>query len=115
MAYVFLVNEPRKNSFGTTFDVSEAELFGEIVTVFDAQTFPKPSRSPDKAIEHARQILDGITEDDYILYAGGDAIGLAIVAMIADNLLDGCVSFLRWDKDHGEETGKYSKVEVNND
>lgn len=115
MPNVFLVNEPRRNSFGTTFDVSAANLFGTIVTVFDARQFPRPSRSTDKAVEHARQVLDAITEDDYILYAGGDVIGLAIVSMIADNLLGGRLKFLRWDKDLDAETGRYTQVDVNND
>lgn len=115
MPNVYLVNEPRKNSFGTTFDVSAANLFGTIITVFDAKQFPRPSRSTELAVEHARTVLDEITEDDYILYAGGDVIGLAIVAQIADNLLDGRLKFLRWDKDLDAETGRYTKVEVNND
>lgn len=115
MPNVFLVNEPRKNSFGTTFDVSEAERYGIIVTIFDAKSFPRPSRSPNQAIERAREVLDGITQDDYILYAGGDVIGLAIASMIADNLLGGRVKFLRWDKDLNAETGRYTKVDVNND
>lgn len=115
MPTVYIVNEPRKNSrTGEVFDTSQAEDFGEVVIVFDDENFRKPSKDPKAAMEHARRILDGITEDDYILYAGGDVLGLAMVAMIADDALDGRTRFLRWDKERDSDNGLYRVIEIEN-
>lgn len=115
MPKVYLVNEPRTNSHGETLDYSKAEDFGEVKIIFDANNWPKPSKDPNAAVQKAEEVLEFITEDDYILYCGGDAIGLAIVAMVADKMLEGRTKFLRWDRYKDSDDGHYKVIRVDNE
>jgi hypothetical protein len=115
MPKVYLVNEPRVNNRGEILDYSKAETYGEVVIIFDANKWPKPSKDASAALKHASDVLDDLTEDDYILYCGGDAIALAIVAMIADKFLEGRTKFLRWDRYKDSDDGQYRVIKVDNE
>lgn len=109
MSRVFVVNQPlpRRSTAGFSYDVSPAMQYGEIRFVFTAD-YPSPSVDPQGAIKHANAVLEDITEDDYIVWAGGDPLGMVIVAGIVTDLLDGQVRYLKWERardDGGERTG----------
>ena len=94
---VFVINEPRAtNANPLVPNISPALKYGNIVTVFDLETFPMPSEHVEDAIAHADRVLGDVTENDYLLFAGGDVYGIAMVMPI---ILDRCdsINILKWD------------------
>lgn len=96
---VFVVNQPRPSkAYPNAVDISGALQYGAPYFVFTVDNCPQPSLTPKEAVERAWKVLDSISEDDYILYAGGDHYGLAIVTSIVSELLSGRFKVLRWEK-----------------
>lgn len=94
---VFVINEPRPtNSNPLVPNISPALKFGNIVTIFDLENFPMPSEDIEAAQDHAAEVLDDISEDDFLLFAGGDVYAVALVMPI---VFDRCASIriLKWD------------------
>lgn len=94
---VFVINEPRATRTNPLVpNVSPALKFGSIVTVFSIEDHPMPSEDPDAALNHAEQVMDDVTEDDYLLFAGGDVWGIAFVLPF---IMDRCdrIRILKWD------------------
>lgn len=118
MPRVFVVNQPtpRRSPGGFVYDVSPAMKYGEVEFVFtaDQQT---PSDNPEAAIEHAARVLADATEDDYLVWAGGDPLGLVIVSSILADITDGPIRYLRWERarENGERKGGgyYAPILIN--
>jgi hypothetical protein len=80
-----------------SYDVSPALSYGDIVFVFTADE-PLPVQDPTAAITRAHAVLCDITEDDYLVWAGGDPLGLVIAGAVAADYLDGKVRYLKWER-----------------
>lgn len=100
MPTVFIVNEPdesRAPEGRATYDTNPARAFGRVQFVFTAD-MPVPVRDPDRAIAHAHEVLGQATEDDYLVWAGGDPLGLIIAASVMADVTDGRFNYLKWDR-----------------
>jgi len=94
---VFVINEPRAtNANPLVPNISPALKYGAIITVFDLENFPMPSEDVEAAIARADSVLADVTESDFLLFAGGDVYGIALVMPI---ILDRCesIQILKWD------------------
>ena len=92
---VFVIHKPQPRA--GAYDVSSAVEFGEIEYVFE-DTFI-PYRDPKRAEEIAYQKLRQFNSDeDFLLWAGGDPVALIIASMVAGFATDGCIKVLRWDR-----------------
>lgn len=110
-ALVYIAQEPRSNM-----DLSSAHRYGRLEMVLDAKAMP--SITPGPCLVAAERKLRAFRPDvDYLCFAGGDPVALAL-AMLA---LRGCglkvISFLRWDRERdisGKRTagGFYVPVHV---
>ena len=99
MATVYIVNEPdesRATEGRATYDTNPARAFGRIEFVFPAGMVPV--RNPERAIERAHEALANATEDDFLVWAGGDPLGMIIVASILADKTDGNFTYLKWDR-----------------
>ena len=100
---VYVINQPlapRRPVPGQrafVYDVSPAQQYGAIKFVFTEED-PRPTDNPDAAIEHAHKVLSAITEDDYIVWAGGDPLSMVIVSSIVADLLGGRIKYLAFEK-----------------
>lgn len=100
MSTVFIVNEPdesRAPEGRATYDTNPARAFGQVVFINPAD-LPVPVRDPERAIERAHDVLANATEDDYLVWAGGDPLGLIIAAAILADKTDGQFTYLKWDR-----------------
>ena len=94
---VFVVNEPNTSRAGVTYDVSPARAWGEINFVF-TRDMPTPSVNPIFAQRRAQDVLGDMTSDDYLVWAGGDPLGLVIASAVAYVATGQFLSYLAWDK-----------------
>lgn len=100
MPTVYIVNEPdesRASEGRATYDTNPARAFGKIEFIFPAGR-PTPVRDPDRAVAHAHHVLENVTEEDYLVWAGGDPLGLIIAAAVMADLTDGKFTYLKWDR-----------------
>ena len=99
MAKVFIANEPDKSKVPegrTCYDVSPASVFGELIFVFGVNSLP-PVRNREKAVERAHQVLCQATPGDFLVWAGGDPLGMVITAAIMADYTNGKFNYLLWD------------------
>ena len=101
MPKVFVVNEPNVSRAGRTYDVSPARRWGEMVFIF-TRDMPLPYVDPVYAQRRADDVLESMTSDDYLVWAGGDPLGLVIASAIAYAKTGTFMSYLSWDKYKGE-------------
>ena len=94
---VFVVNEPNTSRAGVTYDVSPARAWGEITFVF-TRNMPVPNVDPIFAQRRAQDVLGDMTSDDYLVWAGGDPLGLVIASAVAYVATGQFLSYLAWDK-----------------
>ena len=119
MPKVFVINQPleKPTASGLLFDVSPALQYGSICYVF-LSSDPSPSSDPDAAVQRAVDVLSSIEPCDFLVWAGGDPLGLVIASTIAADYLGGEVNFLRWNRARSEtgervrNVGFYSPVRV---
>uniref|UniRef100_A0AAU7VGV4 Uncharacterized protein n=1 Tax=Dinoroseobacter phage vB_DshS_R26L TaxID=3161158 RepID=A0AAU7VGV4_9CAUD len=100
MPRVFIVNEPdesRAPEGRATYDTNPARAFGQIVFINPADQ-PVPVRDPERAVERAHEVLADASEDDFLVWAGGDPLGLIIAASILADKTDGQFTYLKWDR-----------------
>lgn len=96
---VFVANRPLK------YDVTPAAPFGQVVFVFDhLENDPVPSRAPKAALEHAHDILQHARPGDYLVLAGGDPLGHALVSILIDQYTDSDFNYLVWNRTSGDYT-----------
>ena len=103
---VFVVNEPNISRAGTTYDVSRAKRWGEISFVFTRDQ-PLPYVDPLFAQRRAQDVMGAMTSDDFLVWAGGDPLGLVIAAAIAYSATGQFVGYLSWNKYRGEYVPVY--------
>lgn len=105
MPRVFVVHEPKPNNSGRMYDVMPALKHGQIVYVFEKDF--SPTRNARRAVEVATEVLDTMTADDFVVWAGGDPFGLYLVGMIAGDRLNQA-NWLYWDRvrEDGAPTGR---------
>lgn len=111
MSTVFVVQEPKTGTKGFIYDLTPALDFGQIVFVFKAGE--QPGLKPGPSTFHARRVLQGFCDQDYILWAGGDPAGLSIVSMVAADMNFDRLKMLRWER-HREKDGRgfYMPIEI---
>ena len=100
MATVFIVNEPdesRTPEGRATYDTNPARAFGRVEFIFPAE-MKSPVRNPEAATERALDVLAGATKDDYLVWAGGDPLGLIIASSILADNTEGQFNYLKWDR-----------------
>jgi len=100
MTKVFIVNEPDESRVPegrATYDVSPASMFGEVVYIFTADN-PPPVRDRERAIDRAHRVLSEANSGDFIVWAGGDPLGMVIAASILADYTDGKFNYLMWDR-----------------
>jgi hypothetical protein len=74
-------------------DYSAAEQFGDVREVFSSIS---RDYDPRVAIQHARRVLSGFKEGDYLVMAGDPALCSICVAIVVESY--GRCDILRWDK-----------------
>lgn len=100
MPRVFIVNEPdesRAPEGRATYDTNPARAFGKIVFINPADR-PVPVRDPEGAVDRAHAVLADVTSEDYLVWAGGDPLGLIIAAAVMADNTDGKFTYLKWDR-----------------
>lgn len=100
MPKVYIVNEPDESRVPegrATYDVSPAAMFGEVAFIFTADN-PPPVRDRDRAIERAHEVLCDAEPGDFIVWAGGDPLGMIIAAAVLADYTDGQFNYLMWDR-----------------
>lgn len=111
---VYVIQEPKQGPNGYVFDLSSSLPYGTPVFIFKAGE--QPSLSPGPSMQRAKKTLQDFTDEDYLLWAGGDPAGLAIVSMAAADSNLGKIKFLRWERERveGSRTGRgyYMPVEI---
>ena len=113
MSKVFIPNEPSYDRLPkgvSPYNLSPAERFGDLVFVFTADD-DRPTSNVKKAVDKAKEILYNVTENDYLLIAGGDWLGNTIVANIFADNLGGIFQYLSWDK----KTRLYIPIDIDLD
>ncbi len=90
---VFIINEQESSHY----DLEPAKAFGEIVFVNPVDR-PVPVRARDEAINRAHEVLANATKDDYLIWAGGDPLGLVIASAIMADKTNGQFNYLKWDR-----------------
>lgn len=105
MATVFIVNQPRapRNPDAMQYDVGPAEMFGEVVFVFE-EDGQRPGSNVDWAIERAQEVLSTAEPGDFIVWAGGDPMTMVITAAILADTLEGQLNYLAWNRSFGTYT-----------
>lgn len=98
---VFVAQQPRpfqdRNSGEWRLpDLSPATQYGAVHFVLSDKD--QPSLTPGQALITARKALRGFNDDDYLLWAGGDPLALAICTMVAAAENMGRIRFLRWER-----------------
>lgn len=95
MPKVYCVCEPVSHKDSTAkFDLSPALEYGEIeVLVSHTQSL----LAPVPTIRKLREKLENFSDDDYILPVG-DPVLMSTVAMVAGDMNNGRVRFLKWDR-----------------
>lgn len=113
---VYVVHEPRAGTKYAAYDLAgQSAPFGKTKFVFE--TKKRPTDEADDCGFHAQQALKTFGDDDFLLWLGGDPVGLALCAMIAARQNHGAVRMLRWVEDHGGDkdkpkTGRYKVVQL---
>jgi hypothetical protein len=100
MPKVFIVNEPDESRVPegrATYDVSPAAEFGDVVFVFTADN-PSPVRDREAAVARAHEVLADAEPNDFIVWAGGDPLGMVIAAAVLADYTDGNFKYLMWDR-----------------
>jgi hypothetical protein len=113
LARVFLIQPPTANKSGWVPDLSSATRYGAIVNVLGPED--QPSLSPGPCLRKIRYRLKDFTEDDYILFAGGDPAAMLLVGVA---LRDGItinrfaprsIKLLRWERERDQD-GRRTKM-----
>lgn len=100
MPKVYIVNEPDESRVPAgrqSWDTSPAAFFGELVYVFRAED-PSPVRDKDAAQARAHEVLKDATEDDFLVWAGGDPFGMVLAAAVMADYTEGRFTYLMWDR-----------------
>lgn len=100
MPKVYIVNEPDESRVPegrATYDVSPASMFGEVVFIFGAD-FPPPVRDRERAVRRAHEVLADAEPGDFVVWAGGDPLGMVIAAAVLADYTDGNFNYLMWDR-----------------
>lgn len=108
MTTIYIINNPALSG-RTPYDTHSARLLGELRMVFDVDD-PRPFYDPVAAVAHAWRVLENFdAERDFLLWAGGDPLGLMIVVSVVSDIGDGVFKVLKWDK----HAAGYLPVEIN--
>lgn len=112
---IYVVHEPRAGSKYAAYDLAaQTAPFGKIKYVFDVRK--RPTDEADDCGYHAQQALKTFSDDDFLLWLGGDPVGLALCAMIAARQNQGAVKMLRWVEEHNgkdkPKNGRYKVVQL---
>ena len=115
MNTVYIVTRPTENKFGWTPDLTDAARYGKFSVIFEPED--KPQFNPAAAINTARKVMDGFSEDDFLLWpGGGDPIAVMIACMLAAEESE-IVNVLRWERNFDEirdrRKGWYMPVKMN--
>jgi hypothetical protein len=95
MSKVFVVCEPISRKEGIAkMDLSPAAEYGELEVLL-AHT--QSLFAPVPTVRKLREKLENYSEDDYILPVG-DPVLMSTVAMVAGEMNNGRVKFLKWDR-----------------
>jgi hypothetical protein len=106
MAKVYVVCEPMKKTiYGVrSLDLSDAAKYGEIVVLLEHN---QSLLSPVPTVRELKRKLHAYSDEDYILPIGDPAL-IATVGIIAAQINNGKVNFLRWDR----FTKGYGKISI---
>jgi hypothetical protein len=108
---VYVICEPAPRRDGVpAYDVSPAAMYGPIEFVF-RHGFMSPSRDPEKAIIHAREVLSRFDDAvDYVVWAGGDPLAAILVGSELAKVA--AYRYLRWEKSPTGTGGNYVPVTI---
>jgi hypothetical protein len=98
---VFIVQKPRPYRDRSTSelrfpDLSPASSYGNVQFLFSEND--QPRLTPGPSFVQARKMLKGFSDDDFLLWAGGDPAGLSIATMIAAAENFGRIKLLTWER-----------------
>lgn len=119
---VFFAHEPRmmrdpETGVRRPRDLSSANRYGTIRFVFNRDEHP--SLTPSESLVQAQKVLANFDpHNDYVCYAGGDPLSIAITFLALKALRIHTVQFLRYDRERGRDGGSsghgfYVPVTVN--
>jgi hypothetical protein len=90
--------------------------YGDVEFIFRAdQNFP--SSDPAGAVKHAQTVLSNFTENDFLVWAGGDPLGMVIAAAVIGDF-SASIKYLKWERARDENGdrkggGYYTPVVLN--
>lgn len=98
---VYVIQEPGPNR-----DFSSAQRYGTLSFVL--QRGDRPSYLPGPVYAKLRKALKDFTDQDYVIWAGGDPMASILAGMVLRDLPLREVNFLRWERErdsNGKKTG----------
>jgi hypothetical protein len=78
-------------------DLSSASRYGKLIPVLEADE--QPSLTPGPALNKAKGKLQDFKQEDYVCYAGGDAVALALALLVLRDMGFRRVNLLRWERE----------------
>lgn len=112
---VFVIQRAKPTERGWVPDLSPAAQHGRIEFIFDAHE--KPGLDPFTAMKKMRRKLAGYRDGDCLVWLGGDHVALGMAFVLASQINQGKVRFLRWDRtldtDGRRSGGHYIPVDLN--
>lgn len=110
MSRVFMIQATRNLP-----NVAPAQVYGEMICLLTVAD--RTSHNPDQIRRKLTKLLENFSEEeDYILWAGGDPLSLAITGSVLDSLGVRQYKYLRYEKPDGRtgSSGYYIPVVVSN-
>lgn len=109
MTRVFGIQEPRPifdRSSGQSIarDFSSAQRYGRVDFILDQKD--SPSNAPSPCLMKLVRGFRDFTQEDYILYAGGDPLGLFLASSALNHYGFKDIQFLRWDRERARDGSK---------
>lgn len=116
MDTVYLIQEPRDRSregAPLSKDLSSAQRYGRIIPILSSAEHP--AITPGPCMFKLEKALRRFDEGDYICFAGGDPLGLALTVIALQRAGVREAKFLRWERERdpsGHRTGNGFYVPV---
>jgi len=101
---VFCIQQPRSNDR----DLSSANRYGRLLFLLDDSD--SPSMTPSSCIHKMNKQLMAYETSDYLVYAGGDPLGLGLALCLLKDRGFTEVNVLRWERERDIHGGRKAGV-----
>jgi hypothetical protein len=106
MSVVFGIQEPRPiydrhRAKHISRDFSSAQRYGPVHFILDQDD--NPSEAPGPCLNKMIRGLKDFTEEDFVVYSGGDPLGLWLACAALNHLGFPKIQFLKWERERNLE------------